>query len=316
MPITHSRRPPGRRDKRRRPEGHATLTPRKSKRAPLDDVLPVAQEADRFLRDNGRPDLADGVAIVVDHALRPGSFGNPTPNLSLSVDTAFKERVRQQASAEKVDVTAVVREELESFLRGEWEPPQPERLPRGASVDKSSLSVRIPADLVKQVDTRAEEFARERGWSLARGYKLNVGHVAVAGLARRFAVEQEKPSRGWEADCKFLLDVPEEFRTFVRDAEKAGGPDASLVLRDAFAKFLDGPWTPPRPPRAPRGQGITKVRMTIQVNEKIRDQVEQQGTDSELAGARGYRLNAQQVALAALLDAYQVPEDLLYPWAE
>jgi hypothetical protein len=289
------------------------VTPRAARAA-----VPTSQLAVDYLRDQGKPNLADAVKVLVAYATDlTGEAGQQDDmTLTFQVDERFRDHVTEKADAETVAITSVILNGFIDFLDGAWEPPKPERRPRGVPVEKVSMSIRAPQAFVDQVDRVAAEFTEARGWDTGRGYALNARQIAVAALARRFDVQPEIPPRGWDARLKILLDVPEEFRDFVRDAEKAGGPAASLVLRDGFAAFLDGSWTPPKPPRAPRGQRVTKIRMVAQVNEEIRDQVDKRGKDPELAGERGYRLNAQQVAIAALLDAYRVPERLLSPWAE
>ncbi|NUP45418.1 MAG: hypothetical protein HOY76_52430 [Streptomyces sp.] len=289
-----------------------TVTGKRAVRA----VAPKAQEAVDFLRKRGKDDMADAVSVVLTYAtsLIPSSSADPA--LTLHVDRGFRDRVQDQAQSKGVELTSVVLNGLKGFLDGSWEPSKPERRPKGLPVEKVSISVRVAEDLVEEVDAAAEEFARARGWSLARGYKLNARQIAIESLTRRFGVTQEKPSRGWVTDYKLLLDVPKPFRDFVRTAAEGEGKDPSIVLRDGFSRFLSGEWAPAEPPRAKKGQSTEKVRMSVQVNSEVRDWVEQRGTDPELVAARGYRLLAAQVALAAVVEAYDVPEPLLYPWLE
>ncbi|CAM5495582.1 hypothetical protein SANTM175S_04983 [Streptomyces antimycoticus] len=104
----------------------------------------------------------------------------------------------------------------------------------------------------------AEDFARERGWAMDPVHRLNARQVAIQALGRRFGVELEKPERGWETDYQLVMDVPEAFREFVRQAEPTADRDLSIVLRDAYARFLSGEWVPASrtgPGRPVRRQG-------------------------------------------------------------
>ena len=192
MPITHSRRPPGRRDKRRRPEGHALPPSQTGKRA-VRAVAPTAQAAVDYLRTQGKTDMADAVEVVLEYATAPTpQYGDSA--MSLFVDRVFRDHVKRAAEDAQVELTVTVLEGFEKFLAGTWVPPQPERMAKGSKPDKVSMSVRAPADLVERVDARAEEFAREQGWSLARGYKLNARQVAIAYLAHTYPMPEEAPA--------------------------------------------------------------------------------------------------------------------------
>lgn len=193
MPTTHSRRPPGRRDKRRRPEGHALAPSQKTGKRAVRAVAPTAQDAVDYLRTQGKTDMAEAVEVVLEYATAATpQYGDSA--VSLFVDRAFRDRVKRAAEEATVDLTVTVLEGFENFLAGTWEPPQPERMAKGSKPDKVSMSVRAPADLVERVDTRAEEFASEQGWSMARGYKLNARQVAIAYLAHVYPMPEEAPA--------------------------------------------------------------------------------------------------------------------------
>jgi hypothetical protein len=323
VPIINDRRPPGRREVRR-PRGHA-MPP--TKRTRITAALPVARTAATFLREQGEPGMAEAVETTIEWAeraekaaaLQADIDSRLDPNYSLHVDKEFRAYVQEaaKASAEaegrdpRKELTRVVTEELEAFRDGRWTPPAPVRSAYGSSPGKVNLNVRIRQDLFDQVDAMAKDPEQVA----ARGYALNARHVAIAALADRFGVELQQPSRGWDARYKLVLEVPESFRDFVHAAE-GEGRDPSIVLRDYFAAFLAGEWTPREPQRAPRGNGTTKVRMSVQVNKEVRDQVQQLGVDPDRVSERGYKLSVTQVALAALSAEYDVPETLLYPWAE
>lgn len=292
------------------------MPPRKTSRPPLAPAVPVAQEAAEQLRRDGRTEWADAVQTVIEHAVKPGPFGNPTPTLSLQVDRAFHGKVQERAQAKGVDVTEVVRTQMEAFLGGKWEPVEPTPRPKGTGGEKTTISVRLPADLVEQVDEAADQLARKRGWSLSRAHKLNARKVAIQALERRFGARRETNPLGWDADYQLLMNVPAVFREYVQEAADERGRHLSVVLREAFARFLGGKWTPVRPLKAPKGTANPLVRMSVQVNEQVRDQVETLGKDAGQASARGYKLSAAQVAVAAFADEFGVPEGLLYPWAE
>ncbi|MFJ2202462.1 hypothetical protein [Streptomyces violaceusniger] len=289
---------------------------RKPAKADVHAAAPIAQEAADYLRTQEKADFADAVNVLIAFATATTpQYGDPA--LSLHVPVDFRDRVREQAKAEGVkNLQPIVLEDLKGFLAGEWEPSDPKVSPRGSAGAKASMSVRIPKDLVEQVDAMAEDFARERGWVMDPVHRLNARQIAIQALGRRFGVELEKPQRGWETDYQLVMDVPEAFRDFVRQAEPAADRDLSIVLRDAYARFLNGEWVPDQPQQAPVGQSVDKVRLTAQVNRHVWEQVKKAGADPEQIAARGYRLVPTQVALAAIVTAYDVPEKLLYPWVE
>ncbi|CAM5495540.1 hypothetical protein SANTM175S_04982 [Streptomyces antimycoticus] len=142
MPHTHHRRPPGRRDKRR-PEGHALPhARRKPAKADVHAATPVAQEAVDYLRTQEKTDFADAVNVLIAFATATTpQYGDPA--LSLHVPVDFRDRVREQATAEGVNLQPIVLEGLKGFLAGEWEPSDPKVSP-GTAGTKANMSVRIP----------------------------------------------------------------------------------------------------------------------------------------------------------------------------
>jgi len=167
----------------------ATSRKRPDKRAQVTAAIPTAQQAVDYLRETGEDGMADAVSTVIQYAANP-VFGSPTPVLSLLVDKAFRDHMK----AAEVEATATVLEGFEKFLAGTWTPPQPQRSAKGSKPDKVTMSVRVPAELVERVDTRAEEFAGEQGWSMARGYKLNARQVAIAYLEHRYPMPEKAPA--------------------------------------------------------------------------------------------------------------------------
>lgn len=194
MPITHSRRPPGRRDTRWRPEGHATLAPsQKTGKRDVRAVAPTAQRAVAYLRDQGETDMADAVQTVLDYATAP-TPNRGDPAISLYLDRAFRDHVKKRVKETGVDAAVTVREGFEAFLDGSWDPPQPKRAARDTPLDKVNFSVRAPAELVERVQERAAEYTREQGWPAARGYALNAMQVAAAYLAHVYPMPEEAPA--------------------------------------------------------------------------------------------------------------------------
>ncbi|WP_448333516.1 hypothetical protein [Streptomyces sp. DSM 41534] len=279
---------------------------------------PVARQAVAYLNEQGKGDWADAVDTLIAYASAPGVGGQRGPALSLQVEKTFRDRVRQQAADQGVKyLTPELVEELEAFLEGDWEPVQPEPHHGGSRPEMVSMSFPLPEGLVEQVSQHAEEFARERGWDMRHKYKLTARQVAIQSLARRFGVEREQPMRGgWDANERLLLDVTPQFREHVQSAAGGDFGKLSLTVRSHWVRFLAGEWTPDAPKVAPRGQRPEKVRMIVQVNDQVRAEVEDAGADPKRIEARGgYKLSPAQVALAALMDEYDVPENLLYPWA-
>ncbi|MFD8626626.1 hypothetical protein ACFV4E_22545 [Streptomyces hygroscopicus] len=291
------------------------MSPRqKTGRRDLRAAGKTAQQAVRHLNEQGEEDMANAVQAILDYAATPAWHSSGVTTLSLLVPIAFRDRVQELADTEGVKLSSAATGELNNFLLGGWEPTQPRR--RTASGDMVTMNITVPETLLAEVEQAAKRYASEQGWTLSPQMALNARKLTIQALERRFGVVQEVEGRGWDADDRLLMDVPEEFRDRVQAAARHDRAELSRTLRDAYARFLSGEWTPPKPKYAPRGHGMSKVRMVIQVNSAVRDQVKAAGADPKRVKARGgYKLSPRQVALAALMDAYDVPENLLYPWA-
>ena len=99
------------------------------------------------------------------------------------------------------------------------------------------------------------------------------------------------------------IEVPAAFREHVLTVAKTEKMNISEVVRNNLTEFLDGTWMPPQPPpRAKRGTGSAedKARIAVSVDQDLWDDVNDHGKDPEAVAARGYKLTAAQVAIAAL----------------
>ena len=316
MPNTHSRRPPGRPAReRRRPEGHAPLPQKKTTGArDVRATGKTARNGVRYLRQQGETDYANAFQTLLDWASAPPWLASGSAVLTLQVPADFRKEVRARADAEDIEISAAAAQGLSSFLLGGWEPTMPKRRTVGGG-GMVGMSVTVPESLIEEVNEAADRFSAEQGWVLGPRMKLNARKLAIEALERRFGVSQE-PGRGWDTDQQIRLYVTDEFRTFVREAAGGDFRELSRTLRDAYAKFLAGEWTPPEPRTAPRGHSDRTVHLTVHVNSAIHSQVDEPGADPKRVKARGYKLTAVDVARAALMDAYEVPESLLYTWAD
>lgn len=92
-------------------------------------------------------------------------------------------------------------------------------------------------------------------------------------------------------------------------------PGAPKVVREKMRAFLEGKWTPQRPPRQSFGTGPdAKVMLNVRVPEALWDAVNEYGKDVEARSfphtdvANAVKLTASQVALAALREHFGSPE--------
>lgn len=83
------------------------------------------------------------------------------------------------------------------------------------------------------------------------------------------------------------------------EAEGASLPD---IISKSLQDFIDGTWTPEPPARAARNSGPDKVRISVRVRADLWDQADQAAKDPKAVAARGYRLTATTVAIAALME--------------
>lgn len=109
------------------------------------------------------------------------------------------------------------------------------------------------------------------------------------------------------------LRVPVAFAEHVRrqaEADKAEDPDSlspNRRVRDSLIDFVNGDWMPARPERDRRGSNIAKTGLNVRVPEELWDAANDLGKDPAAVEARGYKLTANSVSIAALMEAYGQP---------
>lgn len=293
---------------------------RRTLRSAAIAAAPTAREAVAYLHRHDQAELADAVRAVLDFAEAAAQSRRPSPTweepLQPRVSAEVAERIRQEP---KGTARRVVLDACQRFLAGEWTPGKPLQVRRGAGHRRVALHIRFPSEVRDAVAARGSspEFEAEHG------YTLTPVEVAVAALTEYVSVELPAAGPGWSPSHRISLGVPAEYRDYLDRIHASGtGPHPSLVLRDAFARFLAGEWTPADPSRQRDEQGRwtsgvwagsekDKIRYTVGVDPQVWMEVSARGADPKTVKARGYELTASQVAIQALLDAYGVPEGLL-----
>ncbi|MFJ1993048.1 hypothetical protein [Streptomyces asiaticus] len=170
-----------------------------TKRTRITAALPVARDAAVFLREQGKPGMAEAVETTIEWAERAEQSAarqasidaGLDPNYSLHVDKEFRTHVRAAAEEKGKDLASVVAKGLEAFRDGTWMPPAPVRARRGSATEKVSLNVRIPKALFDEVDAMAKD-PEQAG---ERGYALNARQVAIAALAKAFPMKKKATAK-------------------------------------------------------------------------------------------------------------------------
>lgn len=206
VPTTNRGRPPGRRDRRRPPEGRAVTAT--NKRAALRAATPPTREAIRFLKANGEKELAAAVATVLKAALEFADSRDRAAtresgleqNRAVSVAAEFRDHVH--AVKGDADLVDVVTTRMRDFLAGTWMPRKEEfdagtwTLPLrgygsiGPTVPRKNLNMRIPT----AVWTATNELGEDPAAVAERGYKLTAPQVAIAALEEAFGLPDTQDS--------------------------------------------------------------------------------------------------------------------------
>lgn len=104
------------------------------------------------------------------------------------------------------------------------------------------------------------------------------------------------------------LYVERDFRDRLKSV-KTDDDTLNTVITERFEQFLAGTWTPPEPVRAAHGSQPDKVSTSVILPKDLFDQVDAKAKDTATTSELGYSLrNARQVAIAALAEAYPMPE--------
>ncbi|HEY5834955.1 hypothetical protein [Streptomyces sp.] len=122
---------------------------------------------------------------------------------------------------------------------------------------------------------------------------------AEQGVAKAARDASTKPNRA--------LSVPVAFKERVY----AGAEDnthVATVVENSLRDFIEGDWTPPAPRRAGRGQKPASTNINVRVAEDLWDAANAHGKDPAQIAARGYKLTAVQVAIAALAETFGQPD--------
>jgi murein L,D-transpeptidase YcbB/YkuD len=101
------------------------------------------------------------------------------------------------------------------------------------------------------------------------------------------------------------LYVERSFREHVTRSKTTDLPD---VVVPYLERYLAGQWEPERPQRARRHSNPDKANINIRIDKDLWDAVDQKAKDPAGFEARGYKLNAMQVAIGALRAEYGDPD--------
>ncbi|MBM9510017.1 hypothetical protein [Actinacidiphila acididurans] len=180
--------------------------PLPTKHAALLALLPDVAEVPDVLTQAGRPDLAGPIGKVIAYAEEQAKRNarqnevrhGRTPAQALRVSLAFAEHVRAHA-LEDVEgdedkagkrISAIVRDSLADFVAGDWTPPAPQRVRRGTGTTKTTIAVRVPADLWQQ----AGDLGKDEGQIAARGFRITAERVAILALEQTYGLPAEEQS--------------------------------------------------------------------------------------------------------------------------
>lgn len=151
------------------------------------DAIPQAEQAIETLQQAGEDSQAAAVKTVLDYAkdlfqstARHSVLGveEAAEPLAMYMDYRLHLRVRDLSPNPKDDVL----EGWEKFMSGEWAPERPQQ----SAVTKTTMTVRVLPSRMAEVNAAAEEFGRERDWSMLRGFKLTANSLAVQWLAKKY----------------------------------------------------------------------------------------------------------------------------------
>ncbi|MFD7922576.1 hypothetical protein ACFV3R_25530 [Streptomyces sp. NPDC059740] len=142
-------------------------------------------------------------------------------------------------------------------------------------------------------------------------YLTNAGQPELAqGVSAALSVAS---AATWFSGPTKAVPVPASFIEHMERvrAETGDQRDVSEVVRLRLVDFALGTWTPTtaKPfPRPKRGTGDRK-NVNVRLNEDLRAQIDARGSDPAFAEEHGFTITTMDVARAALLDAYPLPDD-------
>lgn len=104
------------------------------------------------------------------------------------------------------------------------------------------------------------------------------------------------------------IDVPVVFKTHVY-AHAEDHTHVSSVVVKSLQDFVAGEWTPPAPQRAPYGHKPASTKLNVRVPAELWQAANDHGKDPGQIAARGYKVTANAVAIAALAEAFGRPKN-------
>jgi hypothetical protein len=123
----------------------------------------------------------------------------------------------------------------------------------------------------------------------------------------------ERQAAQYASNPNHSLRVTKAFAKHVRaraEAEKEEGDEGAMArtVRESLEEFISGDWMPPAPQRDPRGSNTEKIGLNVRVPKAIWDAANDLGKDPAAVQARGYKLTAASISIAALMEAYPLPK--------
>lgn len=173
--------------------------PRVSKRQILTQALPHVEAVITELQ-SAHPERAEAVSAVLrlaEEGVRAVEMRTkPSPGMTTRPFNFDVSAGLWMRASDAGRVTEVVIDGWKKFLAGEWEPVEPVRGAMYSHIAKAPVNVRVPGELLQQVEDAAARLVAEKGWRTGRGYTLNARQLSAQWLARSCARPGE-PSSDW-----------------------------------------------------------------------------------------------------------------------
>lgn len=143
------------------------------------------------------------------------------------------------------------------------------------------------------------------------------GSEAVEAARRVGAYAEQQAKHGLKVSASrsastHSLRVTKAFREHIYTQKAPEGEDAGAQLnriaKESLQDFTNGDWIPAAPGRARRGSNLGKVPMSVWVPKDVWDAANEKGQDPAQVAARGYKLTAAAVVIAAYIERFGLPE--------
>lgn len=130
-----------------------------------------------------------------------------------------------------------------------------------------------------------------------------IAYAEYASAVRERAAEREAA-----AAPSYSLRIDRALRDHVHATGAASGTEIPSAVTSRLEAFVAGTWTPQPSGRAARGTSPEKADLNVRVPKDLFDRVDALAKDPAAIAERGFKLTARQVAIAALTEAFPLPE--------